>query len=199
MRLLGTSASPFVAKVRMAAVLCGIELEFVSAETMEPSDTLLSANPLGKVPVLTTETGDQVFDSSVICEMLDRMSGNQLIPQTLDAFTRTRTFEAAASGVKDALILCLYEERFRPEDKRHAAWTERQMAKAERGLAWLEAHLDDLNEDPSVAYCALAALVGWMDLRFAGKVASQAPKVRAWTDAFFAAHPELAAVKPHLA
>ena len=105
MRLLGSSASPFVAKVRMAAAICDIELSVDAIDTGNEPEALTSVNPLGKIPALVTEEGDSVFDSAVICEFLDRMSGNQLIPQTLVEYRKAKTFESVASGVVDALIL----------------------------------------------------------------------------------------------
>ncbi|MEN3791227.1 glutathione S-transferase family protein [Fulvimarina sp. MAC3] len=198
MRLLGAPASPFVAKVRMAGVVAGIELDMETVDFVGNSDLLNTANPLGKIPALILENGDAVFDSSVICEVLDRMSGNQLIPQTVEDFRKIRTYDAAVTGVTDALALCIYEVRYRPEDKRHPGWTDRQMAKADRGLTWLEDHLDDLGDDVGLGHCALGALLSWMDLRFEGKVAKQAPKLTAWADRVFEDHPEIAAKKPHL-
>lgn len=198
MRLLGAPASPFVAKVRMAGVVAGIDLELETVDFIGNSDLLNSSNPLGKIPALILDNGDAVFDSSVICEVLDRMSGNQLIPQTVEGFRKIRTFDAAVTGTTDALALCVYEVRYRPEEKRHSAWTDRQMAKADRGLRWLEEHLDDLGEDVGLGHCALAALVSWMDLRFEGKVAKEAPKLVDWAETFFEQHPDIAAKKPYL-
>ncbi|MEE2950525.1 MAG: glutathione S-transferase family protein [Pseudomonadota bacterium] len=197
MRLLGSSASPFVAKVRMAAAICDIELSVDAIDTGNEPEALTSVNPLGKIPALVTEDGDAVFDSAVICEYLDRMSGNQLIPQTLVEYRKAKTFESVASGVVDALILCLYEVRFRPEEKRHSDWTDRQTRKADRGLAWLGEHLGELGDQPTIAHCALASLLGWMELRYADKL-NELPTLTAWADAFYAANPKLAETKPHL-
>ncbi|EAU42767.1 Aminoacyl-tRNA synthetase, class I:Glutathione S-transferase, N-terminal [Fulvimarina pelagi HTCC2506] len=182
----------------MASVVCGIELDFEIVDFVGTSDTLNAANPIGKVPVLILPNGEAVFDSSVICEVFDRMSGNQLIPQTLDGFRRIRTFDAAVTGVTDALALCIYEVRYRPDDKRHPDWTDRQMGKADRGLRWLEEHLVDLGESVGLGHCGLAALIGWMDLRFEGKAAKDAPKLVEWADEFFSDHPNIAAMKPFL-
>ena len=197
MRLLGSSASPFVAKVRMAAAICDIELSVDAIDTGNEPEALTSVNPLGKIPALVTEEGDAVFDSAVICEYLDRMSGNQLIPQTLVEYRKAKTFESVASGVVDALILCLYEVRFRPEEKRHSDWTDRQTRKADRGLAWLEEHLGELGDQPTIAHCALASLLGWMELRYADKL-KELQSLTAWADAFYAANPKLAETKPTL-
>ncbi|MER0238188.1 glutathione S-transferase family protein [Fulvimarina sp. MAC8] len=198
MRLLGAPASPFVAKVRMAGVVAGIDLDIETVDFIDNSDLLNANNPLGKVPALILDNGEAVFDSSVICEVLDRMTGNQLIPQTVEGFRKIRTFDAAVTGVTDALALCVYEVRYRPEEKRHSAWTDRQMGKADRGLKWLEEHLEDLGEDVGLGHCALAALVSWMDLRFEGKAAKDAPKLVGWANRFFEEHPDIAAKKPRL-
>ena len=55
LQLLCTTASPFSAKVRMAAAYAGIELELVSTDAAKEPIALMQANPLGKIPVLLTE------------------------------------------------------------------------------------------------------------------------------------------------
>ncbi|MEX6506552.1 glutathione S-transferase family protein [Jiella sp. M17.18] len=196
MRLYYSRASPFAAKARMAARHCDLPVETVPADTSaEPAD-LLAANPLGKIPVLVLDDGTAVYDSAVICDYFDRMSGNQLVPQELGAWRFVKTFEALADGVGDALILVVYEARFRPEDKRHQGWVDKQMRKADRGLAALETMLDELPDGPTTAHFALAALLGWMELRFAGKIAGERPKLAAWLADFPALFPAFEELRP---
>lgn len=197
MRLYYSAASPFAAKVRMAASHCGFELDEVTVDTSaEPTD-LLAANPLGKIPSLVTDDGCPVFDSSVICDLFDRMSGNQLVPQTLEAWRAVKTFEATVDGVIDALLLTVYEVRYRPEEKRYDGWVDKQTRKGERGLMVLDQRLDELTPELTTAHFALAGLLGWMNIRFPGKAAGEFPRLAAWLDDFCAAHPAMAGLVPH--
>ncbi|HDZ73030.1 MAG TPA: glutathione S-transferase [Aurantimonas coralicida] len=199
MRLYYSSASPFAAKARMAARHCGIEIESVAVDTSAEPVELTSANPLGKIPVLVLDDGTSVYDSRVICDLFDRMSGNQLVPQELDAWRTVKTFEAAADGVGDALILTVYEVRYRPEEKRHQAWVDKQMRKADRGLAFLEDHVNELSDEPTTAHFALAGLLGWMAFRFAGKIESERPKLAQWLKQFPESFPDYDELQPRAA
>ncbi|WP_245514937.1 glutathione S-transferase family protein [Jiella endophytica] len=198
MRVFYSAASPFAAKVRMAARHCDLELESVTANTTaEPAD-LLSANPLGKIPALVLDDGTTLYDSRVICDYFDRLTGGQLVPQGLDAWRAVRLIEATADGIADALILSLYEERFRPEEKRHQPWVDKQLRKADRGLAALETMLGDLPETLTTAHFAVAALLGWMGFRFEGKLESERPRLADWLAAFPDAFPAYGELRPRL-
>ncbi|GGD85807.1 glutathione S-transferase [Aureimonas endophytica] len=198
MRLLSMPASPYSAKARMAAVLCDIGVEKVAVDTGAEPEELTSANPLGKIPVLILDDGTALYDSRVICEYLDRTFGNPIVPQGDAEWREAKRLEATADGVLDAAILVLYEGRFRPEEKHHAPWTDRQWRKALRGLAILEAEIGEVPARPTIGHLSVAALTSWLDLRFAGKWEAAHPRLRQWNADFFAAFPALDAVKPRL-
>lgn len=191
MRLFYAPASPFAAKVRMAASHCGFVLDEVAVDTSAEPTELLAANPLGKIPSLVTDDGCAVFDSSVICDLFDRMSGNQLVPQSIDDWRAVKTFEATVDGVIDALLLTVYEVRYRPEEKRYDGWVDKQMRKGDRGLVLLDKRLDELTPALTTAHFALAGLLGWMNIRFAGKAANEYPRLAEWLDRFCEANPEM--------
>ena len=198
MRLYYSPASPFAAKARMAASHCGIAIDAVKTDTSAEPGELLKANPLGKIPALVLDDGQTIFDSGVICDYFDRISGNQLQPQTVEAWRTAKVFEAAADGTMEALILVLYEARYRPEGMRHKPWTDMQMRKADRSLDYLEAHLDGIGEAVTIAHFALAALIGWMAIRFDGKIAGEHPKLQAWIEAFPERFPAYEQLKPQV-
>ncbi|MBP0614402.1 glutathione S-transferase family protein [Jiella mangrovi] len=196
MRVFYSSASPFAAKVRMAASHCDLPFESVATDTMAEPAELLFANPLGKIPVVVLDDGMALYDSRVICDYFDKLTGGQLLPQGLEAFTRVKVIEACADGICDALILALYEERYRPEDKRHQPWVDKQMARADRGLAALEKMLPDLPEKLSTAHFAMASVLGWMSFRFKGKLEAERPALAAWIKAFPEKFPAFSQVGP---
>ncbi|MBO0660966.1 glutathione S-transferase [Jiella flava] len=196
MRVYYSSPSPFAAKVRMAAHHCDLPIESVLADTSaEPAD-LITANPLGKIPALVLDDGTALYDSGVICDYFDKLTGGQLVPQTLESWTVVKRIEATADGIGDALILAVYEERYRPEDKRHQPWVDKQMRKADRGLDALEAMLADLPEGLTTAHFAVAALLGWMELRFKGMLAAERPELARWLAAFPAHFPAYVELGP---
>lgn len=184
MRLLHSPSSPYSVKVRLAAALCDLPLETQVVDTTANPDDLLAANPLGKIPTLVLDDGSAIYDSRVICEYFDRRSGNALIPQTDAEWLQAKRVEALADGVVDGAILVVYEARFRPEEKRFEGWTDRQWAKASRGLDRLEAEIDELPEAVNIGHLAVAAMLSWAELRFQGKWDEGRPKLRAFFDGF---------------
>jgi glutathione S-transferase len=114
--------SPFVRKVLVLAQEHGladrIELAPTSLSPVQGNDSLAIANSLMKVPSLTTDDGQTLFDSPVICEYLDNLAtGRKLFPPSGPARWSALRQQALGDGIVDAIILCAYETA-RPEDKR---------------------------------------------------------------------------------
>lgn len=196
MRLFYAPASPFAAKVRMAAAHCGITLDLVQTDTgAEPAD-LLAVNPLGKIPTLIAKDGAALYDSAVICDYLDRLSGHQLVPQSEAGWLLVKRIAATADGVADAALLSVYEKRMRPEERQHQPWVDRQLGKAWRSLAVLESNIASLGAEPNLAHFALGSVLGYLDLRFKGQWEDKHPQLVAWLAAFPAVFPAYAELKP---
>ncbi len=85
MKLIGSTTSPYVRKVRI--VMAEKRLEYqLELEDVWNRDTIMKSNPLGKVPCLVMEGGEAVFDSRVIVEYLDTLSPvGKLIPPSGDS------------------------------------------------------------------------------------------------------------------
>ena len=69
MKLIGGHTSPFVRKTRIVLAEKRIEYEFVVDNPAHPDSRVAEFNPLGKVPVLITDDGAAIYDSSVIVEV----------------------------------------------------------------------------------------------------------------------------------
>lgn len=117
MELLYSPASPYSAKVRMAARHLGIDITSVRVDTNAEPATLMDNNPLGKIPVLLLDDGGSVYDSVAIMHYLDRLSGGKLYPKKNGKRTEVEILEALCDGIMDCLLAIVYERRFRPEDK----------------------------------------------------------------------------------
>ncbi len=192
------AASPFARKVRIAASLLGLdkEMEVKLADPMDPNDDLRRQNPLGKIPVLLAENGEAIYDSRVIVEYLDqRAGGGKIIPREPRARLEALRLEALADGIADSCLLLVYEGRFRAAEKREAKWLELQEGKIVRGLALLESAPPPLATPPTVGQIALACLLGYRDLRFAGTWRKDHPRLVAWLDKFAAQVPAFAETK----
>lgn len=188
--LRSSPASPFGRKVKMAALELGLmdRIEIVAADTTDPSEPLRQQNPLGKIPTLILDDGTTLFDSRVILDYLDHISGGRLIPAGQERFLQLR-LQALADGIADAALLQVYEGRFRPEEGRNPNWLSHQEGKVARGLAALEAAPPAFPDRPRIGEIALACALGYLDLRFAGKWRAAHPALVAWLDDFAARVP----------
>ena len=142
MRLFGSPASPFVRKVRIVLEEKRIPHEYIIERPSAPGSRVPQFNPLGKIPVLVLDGGRAIYDSPVIVEYLDAISGEpKLLPADFEQRTEVKRWEALADGVADATVAVNHEYR-EPEDKqRPAAWFEKQRQKIARGLGVMEQDL----------------------------------------------------------
>ncbi|MEY4738575.1 MAG: hypothetical protein RL302_2894 [Pseudomonadota bacterium] len=173
MKLLGSSSSPYVRKVRVVMAEKKLDYAFVT-EDVWSADTLIAlSNPLGKVPCLIMEGAEALFDSRVIVEYLDTLSPvGKLIPSVGRERAEVKTWEALADGLLDAAILARMEATWahRTEVQRSQAWIDRQMVKVNDAV---KAMNQGLGEKPycagihlSLADIAVGCALGYLDFRF---------------------------------
>ncbi|GKS83004.1 glutathione S-transferase N-terminal domain-containing protein [Acidovorax sp. SUPP2522] len=173
MKLIGSSASPYVRKVRIVMAEKKLDYRFIEEDVWAEDTTIATSNPLGKVPCLVMEGGEAVFDSRVIVEYLDTLSPvGRLIPTQGRERAEVKTWEALADGVMDAGVLARLESRWagRQEGERSQAWIDRQLGKVEAGI---KAMAQGLGEKPycsgihmSLSDIAVGCALGWIGFRF---------------------------------
>jgi glutathione S-transferase len=173
MKLIGSPTSPYVRKVRVVMAEKKLDYQFALDDVWSETSTISVSNPLGKVPCLVMEGGEAMFDSRVIVEYLDTLSPvGKLIPVSGRERAEVKTWEALADGVIDAGILARMEKNFagRSEAQRSQAWIDRQLQKAQAGLA---AMAKGLGEKPfcsgihlSLSDLAVGCALAWLELRF---------------------------------
>ena len=196
MKIYASSASPYSTKVRMAAHYAELAAEQVVTDTNADPADLIAANPLGKIPTLVTDEGTAVFDSRVIMAFIDRQAKEKkLYPRNAARRTEVEVAEATADGICDCLLAIVYERRFRPEEKVHQPWIDRQWSKVERALDHLEANMPRLGKAPNAAHFALAAMLRYIELRFEGKWQKGRPKLARFLTRFETVFPDFARFK----
>jgi glutathione S-transferase len=194
-KILYAPASPYSAKVRMSAAYAKVALDTTIVDTNAKPPELIDNNPLGKIPVLLTDHGP-IFDSRAITQYLNRISGNALFPRNPLKRLEAERLEALADGICDCLLAHVYERRFHPEEKIHQPWLDRQWEKAARGLDHLNASPPKLLKKLTAGQIALRAVIGYLDLRFAGQWERGRAKLKRWAARFDEKFPELAALLP---
>lgn len=195
-KILYAPASPYSAKVRMAATHAGVEFESVLTDTNNPSADFLAANPLGKIPVFVTDDGSSIYDSRAITQHLNRVSRNALFPRNAAKRAEAETLEALADGICDCLLAHVYERRFRPEEKVHQDWLDKQWNKVVQALDALNASPPKLPKKITAGQIALRACLGYLTLRFPGQWEKGRSRLVRWTKRFDDKFPELAALTP---
>jgi glutathione S-transferase len=173
MKLIGSTASPYVRKVRIVMAEKRLDYEFVNDDVWAAETTIGQSNPLGKVPCLVVEGVEAIFDSRVIVEYLDTLSPvGRLIPASGRERVEVRTWEALADGALDAAIAARLEANWAPRgEARSQAWIERNMSRVD---AALKAMARGLGEKPwcaglhmTLADIAVGCALFYLDFRFA--------------------------------
>jgi glutathione S-transferase len=196
-KILYSPPSPYSAKVQMAARHAGIEYEGVTVDTNADPAILLANNPLGKIPVFVPDEGPGIYDSRVIVQHLNRLSGNALYPRNAEKRTDAERMEALADGIADCLLAHVYERRMRPEDKIHQPWLDRQWSKVVRALDALNDNPPKLPKKIHAGHIALRATLGYLSLRFGGQWERGRSKLVRWAKRFDEAHPDLVDLLPN--
>lgn len=199
MKLLSSPMSPYGRKVKIALAMKGLkkEVEVVTVDTNIPNNPEIKPNPLAKIPALVLNDGMSIYDSHVICEYLDGLAPSPvLFPKGGTERFRTLTLGALGDGILDAALLLVYEKRFRPEEKWHAPWQERQQGKIDGALDHLEQVPPAWSASPDYGHLTLACALGYLDFRHEGRWRAGRPKLVAWLDKFAAAVPAFEETRP---
>jgi glutathione S-transferase len=174
MKLIGSTTSPYVRKVRIVMAEKKLDYQFVLEDVWAAGTTIGESNPLCKVPCLVMEGGEAVFDSRVIVEYLDTLSPvGKLIPSQGRERAEVKTWEALADGLLDAAILARLEATWggRTDKQRSQPWIDRQMDKIHMTLKAMSVGLAEKSFCSGVHFSlsdvAVGCALGYLDLRFA--------------------------------
>jgi glutathione S-transferase len=173
MKLIGSTSSPYVRKVRVVMAEKKLDYTFVTEDVWSDSTVIAQSNPLGKVPCLIMEGAEALFDSRVIVEYLDTLSPvGKLIPTVGRERAEIKTWEALADGLLDASVLARLEATWggRTKAQRSQAWIDRQMAKVNDALKAMSHGLGDkpycAGIHLSLADIAVGCALSYLDFRF---------------------------------
>ena len=186
MRLVGSRTSPYVRKARVILAERAIACDFVEESAWSATTTVPRYNPLNKVPALVLDDGESLFDSVVIAEYLDAISGNTLIPGDAVQRARVRRGEALGDGVADAGIT-VFLERKREPSRQDAAWIARQLDKVDAGIGAIARELGGRpflgGERMNLADIACGSALFWAEFRMPELAWRDArPNLRAWAE-----------------
>ena len=185
MKLYYSATSPYVRKVMACAITRGLEgrIQLHPSNPHASPPDLLADNPTAKVPCLVTDDGMALFDSPVICEVLDSIGeAPPLFPTTGAARWRALKFQAMGDGILDAAVPCR-AELLRPKEAARDAAIARHKAAIKRTVEALE--LDPPHRHLDIGSIAVACALGYLDFRYGSEPWRPGhPKLTAWFEEF---------------
>jgi glutathione S-transferase len=184
-KLYNTPTSPYGRKVLITLIEKGLDTKTEVLPARTPEAELHKKNPLDKLPVLVTDEGEVLIESSLICEYLDEIgTGPKLLPSDARPRRKILQAQAVAQGVLDAVVLLRMEER-RTAEQRSKEWVERQTKKVDRGVPALEGLLANIGAGPTLAHITFACCLWFMEKHgIGGDWRKAAPRLAAWYDEF---------------
>lgn len=170
MKLIGSLTSPYVRKARVVLAEKKIDYDFELDSPWVAGNSVATANPLGKIPVLVLDDNTVLFDSRVIVEYLDNVApNNKLMPGPNRERSEVKRWEALADGVCDAAAL-VFLERKRPEAQQSTDWVARQEEKILRSVEFMSQELAEnawcMGTHFSLADVAVGCALGYLLFRF---------------------------------
>ena len=171
MKLIFSQSSPFVRKVRIAAIELGLidRIEFLPTTVApgQPNDDYARITPLKKLPVLVLDNGNVILDSYVIVEYLDELAGGgKLIPASGAIRWKVKSDHSLLQGMLDSMLLCRYEKMVRPQGTQWQAWSDDHWNRAWTGMARFENKPDVLSRPFDIVQIGLVCVLGYADFRF---------------------------------
>ncbi|MBI3561738.1 MAG: glutathione S-transferase N-terminal domain-containing protein [Gammaproteobacteria bacterium] len=198
MKLYYSTSSPFVRKVTVLALETGLDalIERVLTNPWGVNQDLLADNPLSKVPTLVTDTGQVIYDSTVICEYLDSLhTSTKLIPASAPARWDVLRLQALANGLMEA-VMTRFLERNRDPGLRSADWDAQQRNTVMRTLEYLNAQSQHWASNMHLGLITVGCALGYLEFRFADEPWRAAyPRLAAWY-AHFSQRPSMRNTEP---
>lgn len=181
MELWYAPTSPFARKVRIAAHELGLAGRLRLVEVNPWTDARLRAlNPLSKVPTLVLDSGEVLYESSVLCEYLDSLAPEpHLFPAVGPQRWRALLLQGLADGANTAAGRLFAEER-RATHQRDEAMRDRFQQAIGAALHALEPQAL-LTGPLSIGEVSAATLLGYLDFRWPEREwRASHPRLAAW-------------------
>ena len=199
MKLIGSKTSPYVRKVRVLLAERQIPHDFVEESAWTADTKVPGYNPLNKVPALQLDDGESIYDSAVIAEYLDAISGGRYLPAAPLERARVKRDEALGDGIADAGITAFLERKREPA-RQDAAWIARQLDKVNAGIAALSKSLGSRpylgGSEANLGDIACACGLFWAEFRMPElRWRERYPNLKGWAERM-ESRPAFAATRP---
>lgn len=140
MLLIGMFDSPYVRRVAVTLKHLDVPFEHGNWSVGVDFERIRKYSPLGRVPVLVTDDGVALTESSAILDAIDDRVGprSALLPPSGDDRREALRLMALATGAGEKARDQLYERMVRPPEKYHEPWIARCREQMHGALGLLE-------------------------------------------------------------
>lgn len=181
--LINNGPSPFGRKVMVALFEKGVEFD-VQWDIPWHKDTVVGEhNPLEQLPILLTDDGETVYESSYILEWIEvHFPEPSLVPADAKCRLQMGLYRVLSVGIMDALVRTNFELA-KATEQQSSEWVARHVRKINGGLGELERRIGDsdyvLGDGFSLGDIEVGCVLGQLDF-----IATNIPPLQA----FFAEH-----------
>jgi glutathione S-transferase len=134
MKLINNGPSPFGRKVMIALSEKGLAYDIEWDIPWHKDTTVHHYNPLEQLPILISDSGEKVYESSFILAWLERhFPLPALVPSDPDELLRMKLLQVLSVGVMDAIVRINFELA-RPSEHQSTEWVSRQKRKVAGGI-----------------------------------------------------------------
>lgn len=184
MKLICHPISPYARKAMILARLHGIDVEEILPDKDGANGYKAGDNPLGKIPALEWQQGQYLFDSPVICEYLDSLGENKVLPNDGHLHFLNKWQHALGDGLADAVYNYRYEI-VRPKDLHWQEMITRHETAILNSVETLERICEWLGGPWSYGNLAIITALDYASFRASHlKWQDKAPKLAQWHATF---------------
>ncbi len=163
MKLLGSTTSPFVRKVRICAMELSVPLDFELVNVKAPEESFYTLAPVGKIPVLMLESDRAIFESDLICRFLVQSKSNHTIfPAEFDV-----EFEICLALINSCLDAAagMIMEGWREQSPDKEMMLKKLSSRLTRCLVTLNSRKDQIETGPKFLSISGLCLLGYLEFR----------------------------------
>lgn len=148
MKLIGMMDSPFVRRVAVSMKLLGIPFEHEQISVMRQFDQFAEFNPLVKAPTLITDDGTILMESTVILELVEKLSANgmSLMPDDVSDLIRVQRIVGLALIAAEKTVQKVYEFNMRNGETPNPVWLARVETQLAEAYSALNAELEGVSQ-----------------------------------------------------
>lgn len=194
MQLHLNATSPFARVARIVALEKGLQdqLELCWSDPWSDPAELLQANPVGRIPVLVTDSGANIAESLLIAQYLDAQSPTPaLLPS--ESLATVLSQASQGYGLMEAAFITVINRKHQGAQADQTLLGHRRLQAIERTIAALEtavSNTPEIAEQPvDLAKIVVAVALDYVNFRLP-EVAWQisCPALTAWHQAFIQRH-----------